>query len=165
MAAARTDRLGDLVTGIGGTAPCASCTRVVSMSVLQEGLCPPCRRVPATAAVLVKRERALERGVVWVDASWRDGVAGLAVVGELGEHSRPFLCRSNVAAEVEAMRWALRLAREAGVVELVIRTDSQSAQRFGSRAVPRRFAWVVEWVPRHLNRRADHLSRRARLAA
>lgn len=144
-----------------------SCTRVVSVAVLQEGLCPVCRRVPAPAGVIVERERAvaLERGVVWVDASWRDGLAGLAVVGELGEHSRPFLCRSNVAAEVEAMRWALLLAHEAGVVELMVRTDSQSAQRFGSRAVLRRLAWVVEWVPRRLNRRADLLSRRARLTA
>jgi hypothetical protein len=150
-----------------GTEPCLSCTRVVSLAVLIDGYCPACRRPRATRpAVALELDDldAPEPGCVYVDASWHRGVAGLAVVGALGAHSRRVDSPSNVAAEVEALRWALRLAKAIDASTITFRTDSESAARYGARAVPRGRAWVVEWVPRRHNRLADRLSRAARLA-
>jgi hypothetical protein len=162
IAGTKTDRFAELMAGIDGTLACLGCTRVVAVAVLQNGLCPPCRRIPSAPRV-VKLDLDVEEGMVYVDASYRDGVAGIAVIGALGTHSRRLECLSNVEAEIEAMRWALRLAKHRRVVEMTFRTDSQSAARFEHNATPRWASWVVEWVPRYRNQKADRLSRRARL--
>lgn len=162
----RLDPLAERLAALGGTRACSGCTRVVALAVLREGRCPLCRRSAPGPRVAVPVPVVLEPGVVYVDASWRDGLAGLAVVGALGEHVRQTRTRSNVAAEVEAVTWAIELARGREEERLLFRTDSVSAAHHASSrcAARRRALWEAEWVPRRLNRRADQLSREARLS-
>lgn len=54
--------------------------------------------------VIRKREGA---AVVEVDASWRDGWAGLGVVGERGTHSRLVMAKSSLHAEMLALDFAM----------------------------------------------------------
>lgn len=164
----RLDPLSEYLASRGGTAACRSCTLVVPTGRLLHGVCPACLRPrPAPGPRVAGQVPVVsEPGAVYVDASWRDGVAGLAVVGALGEHRRVFLCRSNVVAEVEAVSWALRLARGREDEYLLFRTDSVPAARVAGAvcSARRRPLWEAEWVPRRRNRRADQLSREARLS-
>lgn len=101
--------------------------------------------------------------VVYVDASWQDGVAGLAVVGVLGVHTlRLEGCRSSTWAEREAMKLAMRIAGQRGLKDLVFRTDCGYVARMWAEGKPSK-RWVVEQVSRDRNRRADRWAKRARL--
>jgi len=97
---------------------------------------------------------------VYVDASFREGVAGLAVVGVLGEYTR----RVSVGTSSLAERWALQMAMEiaSGLKrrDLVFRSDASSVvSGFGGRPS---MGWTFEHVPRDLNRRAHELASVAR---
>jgi hypothetical protein len=105
------------------------------------------------------------RRVVLVDASFSEGVAGLAVVGALGRHSRREELPSSVVAERRALAWAMDIARDLGERErdLVFRTDCSSIVAHARRNASRR--WTVEHVPRSGVREAHLLAGRARRGA
>jgi hypothetical protein len=170
-----SDRLSDLVAAShAGSDVCLVCSLVRPVSAISDGVCDVCQLSLSRGFLhrLVEKKLAsapLDRSdplAVYVDASWQAGVAGVAIVGALGRHSDRVQAQSSGQAEVYAMMWALRLAKQRQDQRaLVFRTDNQSAQRAGARAVPRRFAWTVEWVPRRRNHVADRLAFQARLAA
>lgn len=95
-------------------------------------------------------------GAVYVDASVRDGVAGLAVVGALGEFTRRVSTDSSMTAERWALEWGFAIAREQDRRDLLFRSDCVGVvKRFNGNAAR---GWVVEYVPRRLNQRAHSLS-------
>lgn len=100
----------------------------------------PTRAVPGTA------------GAVYVDASERDGIAGLAVVGVLGDFTRRVTTKSSTTAERWALEWAFAIAREQNRRDLVFRSDCLSVVQRCAGDASR--GWAVEHVPRTLNRRA-----------
>lgn len=164
----RPDRFTDMIRAVtgGGTRSCASCGLVrVGSALDDQDVCTACRqafgrlraRAPQPLAVVTP----IEPNVVWVDASYNRGRAGLAVVGALGEHSRSVASVSSVQAEVLALRWAMEIARAGDVCGLTFRTDCQAAYNV-LRQTPERMYWTVEQVPRRENRRADFLAGRAR---
>lgn len=105
--------------------------------LLQRGAPPPAPAAPPA-------------GVVYVDASVRDGVAGLAVVGALGEFTRRVSTDSSMSAERWALEWAFAIAREQDRRDLVFRCDCVGViKRFNGSPARR---WVIEHVPRKLNR-------------
>jgi hypothetical protein len=147
-----------------GTGVCSSCTIVRFTNELDENrVCVFCQgAVPARKKVFL----GLKPGgqIVYTDASYQSGVAGLAIVGALGSFSHRVYARSNVEAEVMAMRWAMNIAKDRRVSTLTFRTDSESAQKMGARSVPKWADWSVEWVPRRHNQEADYVAGQARLA-
>jgi hypothetical protein len=168
------DRLSDLVAASHfGSDVCLACTLVRPASAISDGVCSVCRqglsrflvrRLVATSEPLVPTQP--DPLAIYVDASWQDGVAGLAIVGALGSHSKRMPAQSSGHAEVHVMLWALRIAKHSRDERpLVFRTDNQSAQRAGTRGIPNWAEWVVEWVPRRRNHAADRLALQARVAA
>jgi hypothetical protein len=165
-----TGDLDERMRALAGTAACVSCTMVFPLPDLDEArICNLCRtrtrRSKLRQRDLSRATPQLEPHVVYVDASWRDGVAGLAVVGALGEHSDRVETPSSTSAEVLAMQWAFCLARGQRANGLTFRTDSQNAAAWAMGCAPKRGAWAVEWVPRHRNIVADRVAGDARLAA
>jgi hypothetical protein len=169
------DHLSDLVAAAhAGSEACLVCSLVRPVSSLSEGVCSVCRQTLSGSFVQRLLEKNVERLVaepqdplaVYVDASWQSGVAGIAVVGALGRHSDRVPAQSSSDAEVRAMLWALRIAKQRRDERvLVFRTDNHSAQRAGAHAVPNWARWSVEWVPRRRNYAADRLALQARVAA
>ncbi len=108
--------------------------------------------------------------VVSVDASWRDGHAGLAYVGSLGDHQVAAAVRSSLEAELRALELAMRDAERAGVSCCRFRTDCRAAAepRAGSVIggyLDRHPGWCVQYVDRRRNRLADRLAGSVRRAA
>jgi hypothetical protein len=67
--------------------------------------------------------------------------------GALGQHIVVAAAPDANAADVAALRWALRLGRRLRVNNLTFRTDSTvGLRRLGQ--TPRRCRWLVEWAPR-----------------
>jgi hypothetical protein len=97
-----------------------------------------------------------------IDASWRDGYAGIAVVGALGTHARCIRTRSSTEAEKEAMRLAFALARcsDDGRGVLVFRTDCATAAGAFTASIAK--GWRTELVPRRQNTVAHGVASRAR---
>jgi hypothetical protein len=164
----RIDRFTERMQALqGGSAPCDCCTLVRPGSDLEEGICGTCRSSLIRLRTLVPTTTSqpsvhLEPGIVWADASFDNGVAGIAVCGALGEHVQQVEASSSTHAEVLALRWAMEIARASRAQDLTFRTDCQSAyQNCRARKSER---WVIEQVPRSRNLRADYLARRARLA-
>lgn len=164
----KIDRFTERMEALGGSGACACCTLIRPLNTLQEGVCPTCRSslvrlrkcVPVAST---DRYNHAEMGVVWADASFRDGIAGLAVCGALGEHYRQVEASTSTHAEVLALRWAREIARAADIRDLTFRTDCQAAyKQFGE--APKGFNWIIEQVPRSKNQRADYLAGRARIA-
>lgn len=162
------DRFTEHIEALGGSSPCACCTLIRPLNTLQEGVCPICRSslvrlrkcIPVAST---DRYNHAEPEVVWTDASFCDGIAGLAVCGALGEHCRQVEASTSTHAEVLALRWAREIARAADIRDLTFRTDCEAAyKRFGQ--PPKGFHWIVEQVPRSQNQRADYLAGRARIA-
>jgi hypothetical protein len=95
--------------------------------------------------VIRKREGA---AVVEVDASWRDGWAGLGVAGERGTHSRLVMAKSSLHAEMLALDFAMEwVARP--LTHVMFLSDCRSA---------------VDWArgkPRH----GEHNAERGTLCA
>lgn len=163
----RPDRFTETMRAIigGGTQACEGCGLQTWASDLDEHVCGACRTAFGRLRVHIPRPDVpttrLEPNVVWTDASYSHGRAGLAVVGALGEHSRSVEAASSTQAEVLALRWALEIAREGDVYGLTFRTDCQAAFNV-LRQTPKRCYWTVEQVPRRENRRADYLAGLAR---
>ena len=99
-----------------------------------------------------------------IDASWRDGHAGIAVVGALGTHARCIRARSSTEAEKEAMRLAFALARcsDDGRGVLVFRTDCATAAGAFTASITK--GWRTELIPRQQNAVAHGVAGRARRA-
>jgi hypothetical protein len=163
-----------------GSMACAQCTLVKPRDVLDaDGVCTVCRSRPVRRPLAPSRGQSFHRDLaeaharpipdveqlVTVDASYADGVAGLAVVGVLGEHAKRVDARSSAEAEVLAMAWAMDLAREQDMDGVVFQTDNTSACHYGLNRVRRSDDWHVRWVPRRFTSRADRLAARARLEA
>lgn len=102
-------------------------------------------------------------GIVYVDASYDDGYAGLAVVGALGEHHRSLSADSSVQAEVLALGWAISIAYAGKLRDLTFRTDCQAAYEV-HKDTGKKLGWTVEWVSRRHNVEADRLAGLARRA-
>jgi hypothetical protein len=153
----------------GGSEPCACCRLVRPRSALSAaGVCDPCRQslggLREAPPAPTEASRYLPAGCVYVDASYRDGVAGLAVVGALGEHARLVAATTSTQAETMALRWAMEIAHAADARNLTFRTDCSTAlAAVGSGS--RRRGWVVEQIPRYRNRQADALANSIRLAS
>lgn len=163
----RQDRFTEMMEAVTGegTRPCTSCGVVRPYSSLDaSGTCTACHAALERARGYVADvKRVAEPGVVYVDASWQDGAAGLAVVGELGEHYQGTTASSSTHAEVLALRWAMDIARQRGLRDLTFRTDCSAAlgQCWGT---GRALGWKVEWVSRTRNQHADRLASEARHA-
>jgi ribonuclease HI len=160
------DPLAERLAAVGGTAPCALCTLAKPLVDLDEGgVCAWCRS--AGGSVTADRGRPLRENVVCVDASfWKSdarahGRAALAIVGALGEHTKIVAVTKATEAEVEALRWALAIACERDMTDLVFRTDCQAVVRQLGETV-QRLGWTLEQVPRHRNWAADWLASQAR---
>lgn len=170
----RADRFDDLMTAVtgGGTRPCGWCG--LAMPAEREpDVCEACqasvRRVRKVRVPLPSTPAAtedIEPGVIYVDASFRQGMAGLAVVGALGDHQKRVEARSSTQAEVLALAWALEIAKATERWGLTFRTDCQAAFRqfplSRHRLIGNRLGWTVEQVPRRQNRQADRLAAVAR---
>jgi ribonuclease HI len=152
---------------LGGSRPCIWCELVRPVSALSElGICLNCLRSwkgvggrpwspPAVEAVS-------NAAGVYVDASYRDGIAGLAVCGALGGHHKRVRASGCNQAEVRALKWAIQIATDVAASGLVFYTDSQCAYLWFYQR-ERGHGWVAKQVPRGLNRRADRLAGVARL--
>lgn len=102
--------------------------------------------------------------VVIKDASFADrqGMAALAIVGALGDHSRVTSARSSADAESKALAWAMELAAGEGLRMVDFVSDynpvvQPRAVRVLLRAHP---AWRVVAVPRGFVWRADRIAKR-----
>jgi hypothetical protein len=156
----RPDRLTEMMSAIagGGSQRCEGCGRQTWCSDIAEfDVCSACRAAFRRLKKKPPRPRPrlsvshVEPNVVWADASYRDGRAGLAVVGALGEHSRTVDAVSSTQAEVLALRWAMDIAEAGDVPGLMHRlpgglTHSSRSTRGGAGAVP----VPVPPVPAHL---------------
>jgi ribonuclease HI len=105
--------------------------------------------------------------IVYVDASFRhagsgggSGIAGLGVVGALGEHRTYAHARSSLDAEIAAVRFAWSIAKEQDARALTFRTDCDGAARAFAQGKPSR-GWTVELVRRTEVADAHNLARKA----
>jgi hypothetical protein len=106
------DRLSDLVAASHfGSDVCLACTLVRPASAISDGVCSVCRqglsrflvrRLVATSEPLVPTQP--DPLAIYVDASWQDGVAGLAIVGALGSHLGARWHESAVPAALAGLR-------------------------------------------------------------
>lgn len=167
----RPDRFSEMMNAIagGGSQACEGCGLQTWASDLDEHtVCAACRRAFGRLRARVPHVDAVvshaEPNVVWADASYNNGFAGLAVCGALGEHTRTVDARSSTQAEVMALKWAMEIAREGEFRGLTFRTDCQAAFNV-LRQTPARMYWTVEQVPRRENRRADYLAGKVRAEA
>lgn len=118
---------------------------------------------------------ARESGV-FTDASFRDGRAGLAMNGALGEKRKAISCRCSTEAELAAMVWAMSEAALAGLSLVAFHSDNAavtdraygrptrriSAMRFAVHAaVGSRLGWDLIRVPRRELGTAHALARLA----
>ena len=163
----RPDRFDDMMRAVigGGSRPCDCCGLVRTLRELGEtGFCSSCEgtlvKVAKNAPPPERRALRDEPWVVWVDASFRDGRAGLAVVGALGDHARTVKASTSTHAEVLALKWAMAIAD--GLLDLTFRTDCEKAYN-ALRQTPAHLRWTVEQIPRGHNHRADRLASFARL--
>lgn len=179
-AVVRQSHFDELIAAVTeGSSRCSVCKLHHPKRLVTQGICSSCRQAlgKSEARRLARRASRSEPpelgyelpcvitdNVVYVDASWHEGVAGVAIVGALGAYTDRVPAPSSGAAEVFAMQWALKIAKEQQRQGLVFRTDNQSAERFGKNAVPKQYDWVVEWIPRRKNQRADRAASNARLA-
>jgi len=91
----RQDRFTEMMRAVtgGGSGPCACCTLSRPLATLDKtGVCTGCRktlvRLRAEAPEPDAPQAGFEALAVYVDASYADGWAGLAVCGCLGEHTK-----------------------------------------------------------------------------
>lgn len=144
----------------GGSRPCGECGLSTVVADLDErDRCTICRLTDHRAALLGPPPTVVrDPHGVYVDASYRDGRAGLAVVGALGTHTRVVAATGSVAAEVAALRWGVELARRYRSPPVRFYTDSQAAAIAAA-------GWPehVVQIPRRRNAEADHAARAARM--
>jgi ribonuclease HI len=144
---------------------CYRCRRLRLASELQSGVCARCRLElpPERESPWAPRQAATpaDRASVYVDASWFAGVAGLAVVGALGVHSRRVAAASSTEAECMAVRWAMEIAADRKRTNLTFLTDCDAAARRWPDGI-KRYGFTVRRVPRRDNQVADRLASEAR---
>lgn len=92
---------------------------------------------------------------VYVDASYDDGRAGLAITGALGLHTRLVPAHSSVHAETLALDWAFEMALSQKVSSMEIRTDCHGAMAKSKFMKPNGYDYNVVWVPRSKNTEAN----------
>lgn len=144
---------------------CAARFRVASQ--LPTGpACPICLR-PVAARTRQGRLRqvAIARvpgATVYTDASFRAGVAGLAVTGALGEFTRRVSVSSSYVAERWALEMAMSIAHSLGRRDLTFCSDCMGVVRDVRAALPDGWGWTVEHVHRSDVKRAHKLAGEAR---
>lgn len=98
--------------------------------------------------------------MISVDASYRDGIAGIAVYFlDRKPFTQIIQSRSSMEAEVQAMRRAMDLAREYwddAPNQVTFRTDCDGVFKMFRKTV-----WNVVWIPRSKNKNANQLARQA----
>lgn len=120
--------------------------------------------------IAVAPPRRVAQAAVYVDASYVAGIAGIAVVGAIGDYTQRVRCHSSLRAEHLALELALSIARATDERGLVFRTDCcgilDGYRRVADAWVldPER-GWTAECVPRSRNGRAHDLANIARLPA
>lgn len=135
--------------------------------------CPICHPAPALHKRASGRRRKrptqdpADGPYVNVDATYRNGLTALAVVGLLGTHAKVTTSSSSVNAEVAALEYAMELAAEQHVDKVTFRTDCVSAAH-GSKRTSRmaelmrgRPLWQIKCVPRRQNTRAHIVAGKA----
>lgn len=75
------------------------------------------------------RFRGRQGPFVNVDATYRDGLAGIAYTGVTGADGAVISAASSIEAELRALRWAMGIADEEGVERVLFRTDCHAAAR------------------------------------
>lgn len=165
----RQDRFAELMETVlrGPVKCCWTCRLQRPVGDLDDhGICFACRsrmtEVISRAPEPSSPQPDDEPHVVYVDASFRDGYAGLAVVGALGQHSDFTEASSSTHAEVMALHWAISIAKRIGRTDLIFRTDCHAASRAWPAQHLKKMGWTIEQVPRRRNQRADMLAGRAR---
>ena len=149
---------------------CHWCTRRLAPGrFVDERTCRTCAPIIARAAAAPIAELPQQRAaapapaparVVVVDASFRAGVAGLAVVGALGRYSMRVSVGTSTRAGHWALRWAMDIARSRDERDLIFHTDCDAvARRAGDDAARR---WTVRHVSRSAVREAHELAGAAR---
>lgn len=99
--------------------------------------------------------------VVYVDASYHDGLAGLAMTGDLGTRTEVVRTHSSQRAEVLAIQMAIDHARMSGVDLVVVRSDCRAAVAQFSQSSP----YVIQLIGRAWIREAHRLARSTRKGA
>lgn len=99
---------------------------------------------------------------VYTDASFRTGVAGLAVTGALGEYTRRVSVRNSYRAERMALDMAMSIARGLKRRDLVFRSDCEGVVADVQAVLPDGWGWTVEQVRRRDVARAHLLAGEAR---
>ncbi|MCA1570994.1 MAG: hypothetical protein LC798_11875 [Chloroflexi bacterium] len=143
---------------------CHWCTRRLAPArFVDERACQTCSPIVARAAALIaelpqQRVAAAPAParVVVVDASFRAGVAGLAVVGALGRYSMRVSVATSTRAEHWALRWAMDIARARDERDLLFHTDCDAVARRAGDDTERR--WTVRHVSRSDVREAHELA-------
>jgi hypothetical protein len=180
---------------IGGTTPQGHtlCRRMSASGSVGQGQESPreerSKRFPRIEAlessVLVARRevvlanrrarKAAKPAYVNTDASWRNGLAGLAYVGALGTRTEVVECADNHVGEYLALLMAMEDAERCLVGKVAFRMDSQtvvnlqaggSGQFEGLRSrvkllLARHPDWTLVLVEGNRNKIADNMSRRA----
>lgn len=122
-----------------------------------------------------RARKAAKPAYVNTDASWRNGLAGLAYVGALGTRGEVVACADNHAGEYLALLMAMEDAERCLTGKIAFRMDSQTVvnlqagsngQFEGLRArvkllLARHPDWTLVLVEGNRNKIADNLSRRA----
>ena len=122
-----------------------------------------------------RARKAAKPAYVNTDASWRDGLAGLAYVGALGTRTEVVACADNHAGEYLALLMAMGDAERCLGGKVAFRMDSQTVVNLqaGSKGqfehlcarvkllLARHPDWTLVLVAGNRNKVADNLSRRA----
>lgn len=151
----------------GGSRRCGHCGLLRPVAALNVAdVCSACSGALTRAEQPPPREHRtdLRAGYVYVDASYADGIAGLAIVGALGTHTQRAEAQTSTQAESLAMRWAMKLARDRQLTDLTFCTDCSAVRNMAGQG-RKNERWTVELIPRHKNAAADRLAGQARLDA
>lgn len=179
-------QLAGTARALGEEVSCATCGLTALPIVQDRALCCSICQRPLHEQVARDGAGELEHARVFVsaDASWAEGLAGLAYESAaIGCDQRAVKCSSSTAAELLALLMAMDAARgrekvtfrvdcasaaaphqERGEPDLVVAELRPLRQRAASR-LSREGGWVLVRIPRGHNARADALARQARRQA
>lgn len=120
-------------------------------------------------AIARSRERARTPGrYIDVDASYKDGLAGIAYVGLAGDHERSITAASSTHGELCALLVAMAAAENQAITDVTFRTDCKVVADGGARGLgtlvvaaflERNASWRVVFMPRARNGHANTLAR------
>lgn len=100
---------------------------------------------------------------IYVDASYKEEIAGLAIIGFPDNYSKKIQIESSNRAEIQCLKWAIQIARELEINNVTFKTDSQSAYnivKLKEQDIQNSFR--IEIINRRYNLDADSLSRKTR---